>query len=145
MRLCGEVEGARERMRDGSLTLNSAALLQNAFYRQKRKQAGGGQTGVQAAVTPSESAPDGGALPGAASAPAQTGERVEEPQLVGRAVREAVERHDPGPARRAAGAPAAGAGLRATRERRGSRRTFASEGVGGLPPTRGDGGCATVR
>ena len=28
MRLCGEVEGARERMRDGSLTLNSAALLQ---------------------------------------------------------------------------------------------------------------------
>ena len=27
MRLCGEVEGARERMRDGSLTLNSAALL----------------------------------------------------------------------------------------------------------------------
>ena len=33
MRLCGEVEGARERMRDGSLTLNSAALLQNAFRR----------------------------------------------------------------------------------------------------------------
>ena len=45
MRLCGEVEGARERMRDGSLTLNSAALLQNAFDRQerKRKQSGGGR------------------------------------------------------------------------------------------------------
>ena len=37
MRLCGEVEGARERMQDGSLTLNSAALLQNAFDRQERK------------------------------------------------------------------------------------------------------------
>ena len=69
MRLCGEVEGARERMRDGSLTLNSAALLQNAFDRQERKQAGGGrgaQAGVRLAAAPNGSA--------------QTEERAEEPQ-----------------------------------------------------------------
>ncbi len=57
MRLCGEVDGARERMRDGSLTLNSAALLQNAFDRQERKckQSGGGrgaQAGARLAVAP---------------------------------------------------------------------------------------------
>ena len=69
MRLCGEVEGARERMRDGSLTLNSAALLQNAFDRQERKQSGGGR-GAQAGIRPA-------AAPGA---PVQTGERAEEPQ-----------------------------------------------------------------
>ena len=55
MRLCGEVEGARERMRNGSLTLNSAALLQNAFDRQERKQSGGGQAGVRPAAAPSGS------------------------------------------------------------------------------------------
>ena len=69
MRLCGEVEGARERMRDGSLTLNSAALLQNAFDRQERKQSGGGR-GAQAGIRPA-------AAPGA---PVQTGKRAEEPQ-----------------------------------------------------------------
>ena len=70
MRLCGEVEGARERMRDGSLTLNSAALLQNAFDRQerKRKQSGGvrgAQAGVRSAATPNGAAPDAGATLGA--------------------------------------------------------------------------------
>ena len=80
MRLCREVEGARERMRDGSLTLNSAALLQNAFDKQERKQAGGAQAGVRPAVTPSESTPDGGALLRASDAPAQTGARAEEPE-----------------------------------------------------------------
>ena len=84
MRLCGEVEGARERMRDGSLTLNSAALLQNAFDRQerKRKQSGGGRSargGVRRAATPNGSAPDAGAPPREPSAPAQAGERLEEP------------------------------------------------------------------
>ena len=81
MRLCGEVEGARERMRDGSLTLNSAALLQNAFDRQERKskQSGGGR-GVQPAATSSGSAPGTGAPPLAPGAPAQTEERAEEPQ-----------------------------------------------------------------
>ena len=43
MRLCAEVEGARERMQDGSLTLNAAAQLQHAFDRQQRKQPGGGR------------------------------------------------------------------------------------------------------
>ena len=81
MRLCGEVEGARERMRDGSLTLNSAALLQNAFDRQERKQTGGGrgaQVGVRPAVAPSGSGT--GEPPGALGAPAQTGERAEVPE-----------------------------------------------------------------
>ena len=81
MRLCGEVEGARERMRNGSLTLNSAALLQNAFDRQERKQTGGGrgaQAGVRPAVAPSGSGT--GEPPGALGAPTQTGERAEEPQ-----------------------------------------------------------------
>ena len=83
MRLCGEVEGARERMQDGSLTLNAAALLQNAFDRQerKRKQSGGGH-GARAGAG-STVAPNGSAVPGApssvSSAPAQAGERAEEP------------------------------------------------------------------
>ena len=83
MRLCGEVEGARERMRDGSLTLNAAALLQNAFDRQerKRKQSGGGssaQAGVRSAAPSNGSAPNASALPAAPSAPAQAEERPEE-------------------------------------------------------------------
>ena len=83
MRLCREVEGARERMRDGSLTLNSAALLQNAFDRQERKQSGGGR-GVQAGVRPAAAsnglAPGTGAPPLTPVALAQTGERAEEPE-----------------------------------------------------------------
>ncbi len=74
MRLCGEVEGARERMRDGSLTLNSAALLQNAFDRQERKRSGG-----RSPASPNGSAPDAGAQSAAPSAPAQAGE-PEEPR-----------------------------------------------------------------
>ena len=84
MRLCGEVEGARERMRDGSLTLNSAALLQNAFDRQerKRKQSGGGrgaQAGARSAAAPKGSVPGPGAPSSVPRAPAQAGERAEEP------------------------------------------------------------------
>ena len=86
MRLCGEVEGARERMRDGSLTLNSAALLQNAFDRQerKRKQSGGGRgarAGARSPVAPNGSAPNADSLPAGPSAPAQVGERAEEPHV----------------------------------------------------------------
>ena len=84
MRLCGEVEGARERMRDGSLTLNAAALLQNAFDRQERnrKQSGGGR-GVRGGGRPP--APSNGSAPGPGApssvpiAPAQAGERAAEP------------------------------------------------------------------
>ncbi len=80
MRLCGEVEGARERMRDGSLTLNAAALLQHAFDRQerRRKQSRGARAGVRTAVAPT-GAPGAGAPTGAPSALAQAGERAEEP------------------------------------------------------------------
>ena len=38
MRLCADVEGVRERLQDGSMTLNAAAQLQNAFDRQERKK-----------------------------------------------------------------------------------------------------------
>ena len=38
MRLCADVEGVRERLRNGSMTLNAAAQLQHAFDRQERKK-----------------------------------------------------------------------------------------------------------
>ena len=36
MKLCAQVEGTRERLRDGSLTLDAAAQLQSAFDRRDR-------------------------------------------------------------------------------------------------------------
>ena len=36
MRLCADIDGVRERLQDGSMTLNAAAQLQNAFDRQER-------------------------------------------------------------------------------------------------------------
>ena len=36
MKLCAHVGGARERLRDGSLTLDAAAQLQAAFERRDR-------------------------------------------------------------------------------------------------------------
>ena len=83
MRLCGEVEGARERMQDGSLTLNTAALLQNAFDRQERKQSGGGRgarAGTRSAAAPNGSARHPGAPSSVASEPARAGERTEGPR-----------------------------------------------------------------
>ena len=38
MRLCAEVGGVRERLRNGTMTLNAAAQLQHAFDRQERKK-----------------------------------------------------------------------------------------------------------
>ncbi len=38
MRLCADVEGVRERLQNGTMTLNAAAQLQNAFDRQERKK-----------------------------------------------------------------------------------------------------------
>ena len=38
MRLCADVAGVRERLQDGSMTLNAAAQLQHAFDRQERKK-----------------------------------------------------------------------------------------------------------
>ena len=57
MRLCAGVEGTRERLRDGSLTM---AELQHAFDRQERKQAGfgrGARAGARPAATPDGPAP----------------------------------------------------------------------------------------
>ena len=39
MKLCTRIEGVRERLRDGSLTLDAAAQLQHAFERRDREQA----------------------------------------------------------------------------------------------------------
>ena len=39
MKLCARIEGARERLRDGSLTLDAAAQLQAAFERRDRERA----------------------------------------------------------------------------------------------------------
>ena len=38
MRLCAEVDGVRERLQSGEMTLNAAAQLQHAFDRQERKK-----------------------------------------------------------------------------------------------------------
>ena len=76
MRLCAEVDGARERMGDGSLTLNAAAQLQHAFERQERKQAGGG----------------GGAQPGRSGATARAAEaHTAEPEAAPRVVAPTAE------------------------------------------------------
>ena len=61
MRLCAGVDGARERLQDGSLTMNAAAQLQNAFDRQERRQAGGGRNfGAEGRARPGD-APNGSA------------------------------------------------------------------------------------
>ena len=55
MRLCADVEGAR--LRDGSLTLNAAAQLQNAFDQQERKR---GRAGRSVAAGAGPAAPSNG-------------------------------------------------------------------------------------
>ena len=55
MKLCAHVEGARERLRDGSLTLDAAAQLQAAFERRDRERA-------RAAMRRNGSAPSAPAL-----------------------------------------------------------------------------------
>ena len=74
MRLCAEVEGARARLQEGTLTLDAAAQLQHAFERQRRKQSqGGGEGGARAgagSATP-VTASNGLAAP-ARAAPAMT-------------------------------------------------------------------------
>ncbi len=52
MRLCEEVNGARGRLLEGTLTLDAAAQLQHAFERQERK--------ARRAATPDTEKPDGG-------------------------------------------------------------------------------------
>ena len=75
MRLCSDFDGVRERLQDGSMTLNAAAQLQNAFDRQERdrdraaRSAPGG-TGFGAAAQSQD---------GSAPEPAQPAERKPPP------------------------------------------------------------------
>ena len=63
MRLCADIDGVRERLQDGSMTLNAAAQLQNAFDRQERnrdraaRSAPGGERFGAAAQSQDGSAP----------------------------------------------------------------------------------------
>ena len=87
MRLCADIDGVRERLQDGSMTLNTAAQLQNAFDRQERtreraaRSAPGG-TGFGAAAQSQD-----GSTPG----PAQPAERKPAPVLDRSARRALVE------------------------------------------------------
>ena len=86
MRLCSDIDGVRERLQDGSMTLNAAAQLQNAFDRQER-------TRERAA----RNAPGGDAFgaaaqqDGSAPGPAQPAERKPPPVLDRSARRALVE------------------------------------------------------
>ena len=62
MKLCAHVEGARERLRDGSLTLDAAAQLQAAFERRDRERARAARSTGGAAMQRSGSAPSAPAL-----------------------------------------------------------------------------------
>ena len=85
MRLCADVEGVRERLQDGSMTLNAAAQLQHAFDRQERKKeraarSAPGGTGFGAAAQSQNGA-----------APPRPAERKPAPVLDSEARRELVE------------------------------------------------------
>ena len=71
VRLCADQPGARERLRDGSLTLSAAAELQWAFDRQRRRGsiAGIASTATAGAVAPAAAAAGVG-VPGSAPAEA---------------------------------------------------------------------------
>ena len=90
MRLCADFDGVRERLQDGSMTLNAAAQLQNAFDRQERnrdraaRSAGGDGFGGAARSQ------DGSAL-ALAPGPAQPAERKPAPVLDPSAKRALVE------------------------------------------------------
>ena len=74
VRLCADQPGARERLRDGSLTLSAAAELQWAFDRQRRR---GAITGIASIAPPGAVAPvaagAGVGVPGSAPAEAPGG------------------------------------------------------------------------
>ena len=97
MKLCAHVEGARERLRDGSLTLDAAAQLQAAFERRDRERAlGGGRWEIKAVID--EDCQRGlEQLKGLLS---HVDPHMSLGQLVGRLVREGLDRHDPGRPRR---------------------------------------------
>ena len=115
MRLCAVVDGVRERLQNGSMTLNAAAQLQNAFDRQERtreraaRSAPGG-TGFGAAAQSQD-----GSTPG----PAQPAERKPAPVLDPSKGSTATTR----PVRRAGGAPVPGPQAPSRLRRRRRRRT----------------------
>ena len=91
MRLCTEVDGVRERLQDGTMTLNAAAQLQHAFDRQERKKEraassapGGTGTGTGTGFGAAVRSQDG-------SAPARPAERRPAPVLDPEARRVLVE------------------------------------------------------
>ncbi len=98
MRLCADVEGARERLRDGSLTLNAAAQLQNAFDQQERKRGRAGRSaGAGAGSTAPTSGPARPAEPRPAPGPAMapmldaSARRALVEQAAGRSTRQVQE------------------------------------------------------
>ena len=71
MKLCVRIEGVRERLRDGSLTLDAAAQLQAAFERrdpERAREARSAMAGAGSAARPYRSAPAGPARPSAPKA-----------------------------------------------------------------------------
>ena len=89
MRLCADIDGVRERLQDGSMTLNAAAQLQNAFDRQERNRdraarSAPGRNGFEAAARSQD-----GSAP--APEPAQPAERKPAPVLDRSARRALVE------------------------------------------------------
>jgi len=67
VRLCADQPGARERLRDGSLTLSAAAELQWAFDRQRRRGSISGVASTAPTRSVERSAPAGSTSPGAAA------------------------------------------------------------------------------
>ena len=92
MRLCADVDGVRERLQNGTMTLNAAAQLQHAFDRQERKKeraarSAPGGTGCGAAAQSQE----GSAPPRSAERKPAERKPVPAPVLDPEARRELVE------------------------------------------------------
>ena len=85
MRLCADVDGVRERLQDGTMTLNAAAQLQNAFDRQERKKERAARSAPRGAGFGAAAQPQNGA------APERPAERKPAPVLDAEARRELVE------------------------------------------------------
>ncbi len=98
VRLCADQPGARERLRDGSLTLSAAAELQWAFDRQRRR---GSISGIASTAPAPAAAPRADAA--ASSAAEAAAESTPAARAVGSAPAEAARTDDPA----ADGAPAA--------------------------------------
>ncbi len=87
MRLCADIDGVRERLQDGSMTLNAAAQLQNAFDRQERTRERAARSAPGGAGSGDAARSQDGPAPG----PAQPAERKPAPVLDRSARRALVE------------------------------------------------------